>query len=109
VLSQPTACLPANGRAYDLYCRHEWQRQEHGPAKAIAELGASLGIGRNAAGIIVGRPGDEAWAKQAHKTACGVRTSPFSSASHVLFPATPRIELYSSPTAPTEQSLIGPS
>ena len=49
---------------------------------AIAELGASLGIGSNATGIIIGCPGDEAWGLASAQDYVRRRASPFCSVSH---------------------------
>lgn len=44
---------------------HERQTEEHGPGKAVAELGADLALGGDATGVVVGRAGDEAGAEMA--------------------------------------------
>ena len=39
---------------------HERRREKYGPQQSIAELGASLRIGRDPRRVIIGSPGDEA-------------------------------------------------
>jgi hypothetical protein len=39
---------------------HERRGQEHRPAQRVAELGAALGIGGDAAGIVIGGAGNQA-------------------------------------------------
>jgi len=50
----------ADARAHDLDADHERQREQHRPQHAVAELRARLGIGRDAARIVVRGAGDEA-------------------------------------------------
>ena len=50
---------PADARAHGLDRRHQREGQRHRPQHVEAELRARLGIGGDAAGIVVGHAGDE--------------------------------------------------
>ena len=49
----------ADTRAHDLDRDHERRGQKHRPAQRVTELGATLRIGRNATGIVVGGAGQK--------------------------------------------------
>ena len=50
----------ADAGADRLHRHHQWPGQHHGPQQAETFAGARLGIGGDAAGIVVGRAGDDA-------------------------------------------------
>ena len=50
---------PSDLRAHRLDRGHQRVRQRHRPQHVEAELGARLGVGRNAAWIVVGRAGNK--------------------------------------------------
>ena len=54
---------PPDQGADHLDGRHQGESEQHGPQQAIAELGAGLAVGGNAAGIVVGCAGDKARSK----------------------------------------------
>jgi hypothetical protein len=56
----------ADPRADHLDPHHQRISEDHCPEHVEAELRAGLGIGRDTAGIIIGRPGDEARAELLH-------------------------------------------
>ena len=56
--------VTADARADELDRDHQRQRQRHGPQHRVAELRAGLGIGGDAAGIVVRRAGDQAGAQR---------------------------------------------
>ena len=62
---EPLLRVPADQRADQLDRRHEGQRQRHGPGQRIAELGAGLRIGGDAARIVVGRARGQAGSERA--------------------------------------------
>ena len=57
---QPQAGHPADSRADHLGGGHEGPGKQHDPGQPIAELGARLRIGGDAAGVVIGGAGDEA-------------------------------------------------
>ena len=56
---QPLAGDPADARAHGLDRRHQREGQRHRPQHVEAELRAGLGIGGDAAGVVVGDAGDQ--------------------------------------------------
>jgi hypothetical protein len=80
-VEQPWRIIPANiaryamaGDAADargnfLDRHHQRERQQHGPADAIAELRTSLAVGADPRRIVVGRPGDQPGAERFQRIA----------------------------------------
>ena len=56
---------PADAGADHLHRRHQGVGEDHRPAEAVAVLRAGLAVGGDAAGIVVGRAGDQAGADDA--------------------------------------------
>src|SRR5262249_12083280 len=59
VAGDAAAGHPADARADQLDRRHQGIAEQQRPAEAVAELRTGLGVGGNAAGIVVGSAGDE--------------------------------------------------
>ena len=64
---EATAGDPADARADRLHRDHHRQGDHHGPQQAKARPRTSLGIGRDAARIVVGRSGDNAGPQPAER------------------------------------------
>jgi len=62
---KPSARLPSDAGADDLYRRHERQGEKHCPAKRVSELCPGLRVGGDATWIVVGRAGDKARSERA--------------------------------------------
>ena len=60
ILGDAVAGHAADPRGDLLDRGHQRKAEQHGPGEAIAELGADLAVGRDAARIVVGRAGDQA-------------------------------------------------
>ena len=85
----------ADARADELDRDHQRQRQRHGPQHRVAELRAGLGIGGDAAGIVVRRAGDQAGAQRGRADGRGLapaRASPPVTHSPALGRATGHCE-----------------
>ena len=73
-------------RADELDRDHQRQRQRHGPQHRVAELRAGLGIGGDAAGIVVRRAGDQAGAQRGRADGRGLAPARASRPSRILQP-----------------------
>jgi hypothetical protein len=69
VACDPLAGDPADAGADLLDGGYQRKAEQHYPGHAIAKLGASLGVGRDAARIVVGGAGDQSWAKETEQAA----------------------------------------
>ena len=76
----------ADARADELDRDHQRQRQRHGPQHRVAELRAGLGIGGDAAGIVVRRAGDQAGAQRGGPMGAGLRRRARARPSRILQP-----------------------
>src|SRR5882762_5815839 len=60
VFSDAVTRHATNPRTDRLDHGHQRKAEQHGPSKPVAELGAHLAVGRDAARIVVRRPGHQA-------------------------------------------------
>jgi hypothetical protein len=58
-------------RPVDLHRGHERIGKQHGPGQGVTELGASLRVGRDSAGIVIRGAGDKAWTKDSEQSGFG--------------------------------------
>ena len=70
------ACDPVTGRATDagadlLDGRHQWVGEQHGPGDREPELRACLGVGCDAARVVIGGPRDQAGTENLEKARLG--------------------------------------
>jgi hypothetical protein len=53
IAGETTAGRPSHPATYDLHCGHQRIGEQHRPSERVPELRASLGVGRDAAGIVI--------------------------------------------------------